>query len=110
MPRIYEVELEASQRETLVEMRDHHPKAYLREKAAAILKVAEGQTIQEVAREGLLRTREWETVASWVKSYVSEGLGRLYIQPGRGRKPAFFPSGARTDESENRDFASANAD
>jgi hypothetical protein len=109
MPRIYEVELEASQRETLEEMRNHHPKAYLREKAAAILKVAEGQTIQAVAGDGLLRRREWETVAGWVKGYVSGGLGRLYVLAGRGRKPAFFPSDARADEGKNRDIAPANA-
>lgn len=110
MPRIYHLELEGSQRETLLAMRDHHPKAYLREKAAAILKVAEGQTIQAVAAEGLLRTREWETVAGWVKGYVSGGLGQLYVQAGRGRKPAFSPSDASADEGENRDFAPANAE
>lgn len=110
MPRIYQVELEAGQRETLVAMRDHHPKAYLRERAAAILKVAEGQTIQAVAGGGLLRTREWETVAGWVKGYVSKGLGRLYVQAGRGRKPAFFPSDTSGDEGENRNLAPANSD
>ena len=110
MPRIYHLQLETSQQETLVEMRDHHPKAYLRERAAAILKVAEGQTIQGVAQEGLLRTREWETVAGWVKGYASAGLGRLYVQPGRGRKPAFFPSDTGSDEGKNRDLAPAKAD
>jgi hypothetical protein len=72
-------------------MRDHHPKGYLRERVAAVLKVAEGQTIQAEAQDGLLRSREWETVAGWVKGYAREGLGRLYVQPGRGRKPAFPP-------------------
>jgi hypothetical protein len=51
MPRIYGVELKTSQRETLAEMRDHHQKAYMREKAAAILKVAAGKIIQGVVQE-----------------------------------------------------------
>jgi hypothetical protein len=67
MPRIYQLKLGENERETLTEMRDHHPKGYLRERAAAVLKVAEGQTIQAVAQAGLLRSREWETVAGWVK-------------------------------------------
>ena len=92
MPRIYQLILEDEQYTMLVEMRDHHPKAYLRERAAALLKVAEGQSIHAVAQQGLLRRREWETVARWVKGYEAQGLGRLYIHSGRGRKPAFPPS------------------
>ena len=92
MPRIYQFILEDWERMTLIEMRDHHPKAYLRERAAALLKVDAGQPIHRVAQEGLPRQREWETVAGWVKGYEQKGLGSLYVQKGRGRKPAFPPS------------------
>lgn len=92
MPRIYQLILEAEEEQMLTEMRDHHPKAYLRERAAALLKVGQGQSIQAVAEHGLLQRREWETVAKWVKDYERYGLGGLYIRAGRGRKPAFPPS------------------
>jgi hypothetical protein len=92
MPRIYQLILEDYERMTLIEMRDHHPKAYLRERAAALLKVEGGEPIHRVAQAGLLRQREWETVAGWVKGFAQKGLGCLYMQKGRGRKPAFPPS------------------
>jgi transposase len=91
MPRVTILVLDDYQQITLEQMRDHHPKAYLRERAAALLKVAAGQSIEQVAATGLLRRREWETVASWVKRYERDGLGGLYLCPGRGRKPAFPP-------------------
>ena len=72
-------------------MRDHHPKPYLREKAAALLKVADGWQVREVARFGLLRPRSPDTVAAWLNRYERRGLAGLRVRPGRGRKPAFSP-------------------
>jgi transposase len=83
--------LEEVERITLEEMRDHHPKAHMRERAAGLLKIAEGKSVAEVARNGLLRRRRWETVASWLDRYEEQGLAGLYIEAGRGRKPAFSP-------------------
>ncbi len=79
------------QRITLEEMRDHHPKPYLRERAAALLKLADGMGIAGVARWGLFRTRAWDTVYTWMVRYELVGIAGLAIQPGRGRKPMFFP-------------------
>jgi hypothetical protein len=76
----------------LEELRDHSPKPYLRERAAAILKVADGVTADWVARYGLLRPRKSETVCRWVKAYLAHGLAGLHIRVGRGRKPVFSPS------------------
>ncbi|MBC7261687.1 MAG: helix-turn-helix domain-containing protein [Chloroflexi bacterium] len=84
--------LTKEEREKLVEMRDHQAKPYLRERAAALLKIAEGVPLSRVAREGLLKPRAPATVREWVKRYEAEGLAGLLIRPGRGRKPAFFPS------------------
>jgi transposase len=83
--------LEEAARITLEEMRDHHPTAYMRERAAALLKIAGGQSVAEVARNGWLRRRHWETVASWLDRYQQQGLAGLSIEAGRGRKPAFSP-------------------
>ena len=91
MPNKRELELNDVQRETLEAMRDHHPKPHMREKAAALLKIAGGQSINEVAEHGLLKARNWKTVARWVDRYEATGLGGLYIAHGRGRPAAFSP-------------------
>lgn len=90
--------LTPEQRRTLEDMRDHHAKSYLRERAACLLKIADGESARQVALHGLLKRRRPETVCSWVRRYQEEGLAGLMIKPGRGRKPAFFPRYA--DEKE----------
>lgn len=79
------LELEPYQQQTLECMRDRHPVAYLRERAAALLKIAAGQKVEEVARSGLLKSRKADTVRGWIKGYQRDGLGSLYQQPRRGR-------------------------
>jgi transposase len=69
----------------------HAPKAYVRMKAAAILKVAAGQSMRQVALYGLLHPVAEETVREWIRRYLHEGLVGLLVKPGRGRKPAFSP-------------------
>lgn len=69
--------------------------AYLRERAAAILKVADGLVAAEVARTGLLRPRDPDTVYRWLDRYATEGIAGLTVRPGRGRKPAFSPCAPR---------------
>ncbi len=76
----------------LVRLRDTAAKAYLRERAAAILKVAQGIPGATVARAFLLRPRRPDTLYQWLDRYEAEGVKGLYIKPGRGRKPAFSPS------------------
>jgi len=82
------------QRRKLIRVRDHHRRPYVREKAAALLKVAEGWTLTEVARDGLLRPRSRNTVAAWLDRFEARGLAGLRVKAGRGRKPAFSPLGA----------------
>jgi hypothetical protein len=81
--------LEPYQHKTLEHMRSHHPTPYLREKAAAWLKITAGQSAEDVARHGLLQPRKPETVRGWVKAYQQHGLGGLYQRPRRKR--AFSP-------------------
>jgi hypothetical protein len=83
--------LTARQRRSLVRVRDHHPTPHFREKAAALLKVADGWELQDVAAYGLLKPRSRNTVASWLDRYQARGLAGLGVAKGRGRKPAFFP-------------------
>ena len=72
-------------------MRDNDDKAYKRERAAAILKVAAGQSVRQVALNGLLKKRKPETVGIWLDRLEAEGLSGLTIRDGRGRKAAYEP-------------------
>ena len=81
------------QRRALTRVRNRHPKPHLREQAAALLKVAAGWDIQEVAARGLLRPRSRNTVAAWLRRYEARGRAGLKVRAGRGRKPAFSPLG-----------------
>lgn len=87
------LQLTKTERQKLEGLRDHSPKAYVRERAAAILKVAAGGEPEQVAENGLLKRRNRDTVYRWLERYVAEGSGGLHVRAGRGRKPAFFPSG-----------------
>jgi hypothetical protein len=95
MSAAYKLELSDEQKTELEEARRRHPKAYVRERAAAILKVAAGESIRQVALRGLLRRREPEIIKEWIDRYLAEGLPGLKVRPGRGRKPVFSPSGQR---------------
>jgi transposase len=72
-------------------IRDKHVKAYIREKAGALLKIAAGQSPHQVALEGLLKKRDPDTIYGWLERYENEGVEGLLVRDGRGRKPAFSP-------------------
>ena len=83
--------LSEEQEQELRHCRDHHELPYLRMKAAAILKVAAGQTIKQVALGGLNKAVTQECVSAWISRYEQEGLQGLRVQAGRGRKASFSP-------------------
>ena len=88
----YRPTLSENERQQLLDLRDHSPKPYVRERAAAILKSADGVTIMEIAAKRLLRKRDPDTVRRWLQRFSEEGIAGLTIKPGAGRKPAFSPS------------------
>ena len=90
MPRCQLV-LSATERQDLVKLRDHACQPYLRERAAALLKIADGMPAALVARQGLLRPRRPDTVYAWLNRYQATGRAGMKVHPGRGRKPAFSP-------------------
>lgn len=92
MPGRLQLQLDDDVRKTLVEMRAHHPRPYMRERAAALLKIADGQSGRKVADHGLYEKRAARTVYEWASRFKAEGLAGLRIRPGRGRHPAFSPS------------------
>lgn len=86
------LDLSAEQRQELETLRDRSRLPYLRERAAALLKIADGMAPLAVAQHGLLRPRDSDTIYRWLGRYRREGLAGLHIRTGRGRKPAFSPS------------------
>jgi Winged helix-turn helix len=64
-------------RARLERARDHDPRPYVRERCAALVKVADGQTAHAVALHGLLKRRDPDTVYWWLDLYEHEGLAGL---------------------------------
>ena len=85
-------DLTTAERAELTRLRDTAAQAYLRERAAALLKIANGCSAARVAREGLLRPRKPDTVYAWMDRFIDDGIAGLQMHTGRGRKPAFSPS------------------
>jgi hypothetical protein len=92
MPGRLMVTLSAEERAVLDQVIRCHRRPYMRERAAAILQVADGGAVRVVARRGILRPRDRDTVSDWVHRYLENGVDGLLMKPGRGRKPAFSPS------------------
>jgi hypothetical protein len=76
--------LSEEQCQELLRLRDHDPRPYARERAAALLKIAEGQAPHRVARCGLLKPRDPDTVYGWLGRYQEEGVAGLIAHPQGG--------------------------
>ena len=63
-----------TQRRELEQARDHDSRPYVRERCAAVLKIAEGTSAHAVARHGLLKPRDPDTVSAWLAHYLTDGL------------------------------------
>lgn len=77
MPQRRTLALNPDQRQELLRARDHDPRPAVRERCAALLKVADGQSPYAVARRGLLRPRDPDTVYAWLDYYQGQGLAGL---------------------------------
>ena len=78
--------LTEEQRQELLRLRDHDARPYVRERGAALLKIAEGDTAHRVAKRGLLRPRHPDTLYSWLdRSQVPGAQGLIAHPPGGSR-------------------------
>jgi len=95
MPSALTLALTDAERRTLCDARKRHDKPHvrehMRERAAALLKIDDGWSGRKVAHEGLLQSRTPDTVYTWYHDWIDRGIATLYIEEGRGRKPAFSP-------------------
>jgi hypothetical protein len=72
------LELTDSQRQDLLQYRDHDPRPYVRERCAALLKIADGLSPHAVARHGLLKPRDPDTVYDWLNWYAQLGVRSVW--------------------------------
>ena len=100
MAKRHELHLSDEQLQELCHLRDTGEPAYLRERAAALLKIAAGLSPHRVAQSGLLKKRKPDTVCTWLQHYREHGVMGLRHKPGKGRKPAFAPLSEEDAESE----------
>jgi transposase len=92
MPARRTLHVSVEEREAREDLRDHAPKPYLRERAAAVTAHRVRRTARlSWPRERLLRPRHPETVSLWLNRWEAEGIDSLPIRDGRGRTPAFSP-------------------
>jgi hypothetical protein len=87
MPQRRTLALTDEQRRQLLQHRDHDPRPAVRERCAALVKIADGQSPYAVARHGLLRPRDPDTVYAWMDFYQDQGLCGLldHLHGGRRR-------------------------
>jgi Winged helix-turn helix len=80
----------AEQRAELVAHRDHDPRPYARERCAALVKIADGMSPHAVARGGLLKARDPDTVYGWLNAYEAAGLAGLQAHQHGGPRRGCF--------------------
>jgi transposase len=78
------LELSEPQRQQLEEHRDHDPRPWVRERCAALLKIADGMAPYAVARHGLLKPRKPDTVYEWLNWYEMQGFWSVVHFPHGG--------------------------
>lgn len=86
MPTARSLALTPAQRAELERARTRDRRAYLRERAAALLKIADGWSVRQVARQGLTQVRRPETVSDWLDRYLATGLAGLIQRPRAQRR------------------------
>ena len=78
--------LSEAERTTLVQARDHHPLSYVRERAAALLRINAGEAAYHVAVTGLLKVRDPDTLYQWLNRYEQYGIAALRLPRRTGRR------------------------
>jgi hypothetical protein len=71
------LDLSEAEQVTLQEAARHHPHPDVRERCAALLKIADGQTPHWVALHGLYVSRDPDSVYQWLHWYQEYGIAAL---------------------------------
>ncbi len=79
--------LKTREQRELEHYRDHDARPYVRERCSALLKVAAGEAPHAVARQGVLKPRDPDTLYGWLTVYEEEGVAGLVAhQQGGDRR------------------------
>ena len=92
--------LSKKQSKRLVWHRDHDARPYVRERCAALLKIAAGEAPYAVACQGLLKPRDPDTVYRWLECYDAEGFDGVSAHPHGGyRGPSLEAHRAEVEDA-----------
>jgi transposase len=98
MPKRYKIVLSEQEKQKLEGWLKNPPSRYLRERARAILKVSQGETIEATAQKLRVRVHR-NAVSEWVQRFLTDRLEGLKIKLGRGRKAVFSPTRKRRSQT-----------
>jgi len=85
MPAPRTLVVTAEQRTALERAHRTDPRPYFQERCSAMLQIANGASVRQVAHTGLLRHRRPQTVSGWLTAYQTDGLPGLK-QAARGAR------------------------
>lgn len=86
----HSLELSPTQRSELNHSRDHDPRPFVRERCAAMLKIADGSSPHAVARHGLLKPRDPDTIYRWLRRYDTMGIAGLLVGQHGGDRRSYL--------------------
>src|SRR5262249_39600642 len=87
--------LKTREQRELEHYRDHDARPYVRERCSALLQIAAGETPHAVARHGVLKPRDPDTLYSWLQMYEAEGLAGLLAHQQGGDRRRVLRGGSR---------------
>lgn len=82
--------LTTKQTQALTQLRDQTKQEYVRERCAALLKIAQGYSAHWVALSGLLKPRDPDTVYNWLDIYATEGIAGLQAHQQGGPRRGYL--------------------
>ncbi len=86
----HSLELSPTQRQDLIRYRDHDPRPFVRERCAAMLKIADGVSPHAVAHHGLLKPRDPDTIYRWLRRYDTMGIAGLLVGQHGGDRRSYL--------------------
>jgi len=84
------LKLSKEQRSEPENCRDHDNRPYVRERCAALLKVADSQSPHAVALQSLLKTRKPDTVYQWLDWYEASSVEGLTAHQQGGYRRGYL--------------------
>ena len=85
--------LKTREQRELEHYRDHDARPYVRERCSALLRIATEKTPHAVARQGVLKPRDPDTLNGWLHVYEEEGVTGLLAHQQGGDRRRFLRGG-----------------